>query len=770
MPVELETIKKFMELYRGRDDAWGAVDGMCMKEPVTEESYRTHLEGKKSLGIYPLLPDGTCWFFDIDIDEPKFQESAEIRKATFEKALKIRQVFAEMGIPVYVSRSKSKGFHISGFAGGEPFVAGDIRRLCHAVAEKAGVNPVEVFPKQDKLDDATQYGNYINLPCFGDTRTYVNANGETVPTSGAVMVIKRVHPDDVVRQVNKLPKTVQPITEEPKEKREKKKGGKQKHPPCIENLLRGVGQGARDVAAFAIARHYLDQQYTVPEVIGLLMAWDAANKPPIGDNRILEQKATSASKGYFFGCASITGEPLLEQYCVGMDNCVWIKAENLARKKRGVLLETSFHESDTHLYEEVYKSGQAGFICYEKSTGNITSVPQIDYPNVSIVPCKGAEIPEGAVTLPEGVMEYGDTLALHKEVKDHVYRYVDLSERDLEFSCWYIMMSWIHDRLNTVSFLRFLGDTGVGKSRALDAIGRLCFKPMMMAGAVTPAPIYRLIRRYRGTLILEEADLRESDEMNEVIKILNCGIERGRPVIRCNKDDPDSLEILPCFGTKVFASRHEFQDVALESRCIPIQMEETSREDIPIILGKAFQNKATELRQKLLLWRLRNYTNTSSEQIENVDIGQHLEPRLKQMALPFVICFKDYPDVMEHFRAFLKKAQEDLIRSRGDSRDGLVLTALFRLALKEGPEYITSTAIATYCKDELKLDINYRRVGSVLRTMKITTSNRRHGLERARFVDWDIDLMTKLIKRYATEPEEFKDLLERPKEKPDMEF
>ena len=37
--------------------------------PLTDEAIHQHLSGKNTLGIYPLLPDETCWFLAVDFDQ-----------------------------------------------------------------------------------------------------------------------------------------------------------------------------------------------------------------------------------------------------------------------------------------------------------------------------------------------------------------------------------------------------------------------------------------------------------------------------------------------------------------------------------------------------------------------------------------------------------------------------------------------------------------------------------------------------------------------------
>ena len=60
---------RFMRLFEGRKDTWGAEHGESVKQSVEQKNYFLHLIGKTSLGIYPLLDDGTCTFGAIDIDK-----------------------------------------------------------------------------------------------------------------------------------------------------------------------------------------------------------------------------------------------------------------------------------------------------------------------------------------------------------------------------------------------------------------------------------------------------------------------------------------------------------------------------------------------------------------------------------------------------------------------------------------------------------------------------------------------------------------------------
>ena len=379
----------------------------------------------------------------------------------FKKALSIRQELYNAGIPAYISASRKKGYHIYmfSFSPDGPFVAKDIRKILSSVLSHLDIK-AEIFPKQDVTSETIPFGNYINLPGFGFVRQFLDTEQHQIPTADAMTKIKGTPAESVARAVRVMPDvkevTVKPPTGTPRG-RPRKKGA----PPCIEAILKGVSAGARDEAAFALARHYFDHEYLPEEVLGLLTVWDTRNKPPIGDIKELEAKVNSAKKGYAFGCGSIINNADLESVCVGQDKCKYFQKTEEERKKKGILKELTFFEDDAHLYEQIQKKGgEPTFCCYEKESGQITYLPQIDLEKFSVVPYRGKAVDEGVLILPEGIEEYGDTLALMGAVKQHILDYVDIPDIMAEMSAWYVLMTWTYDRLPTVPYLRFRGDTG----------------------------------------------------------------------------------------------------------------------------------------------------------------------------------------------------------------------------------------------------------------------------------------------------------------------
>ncbi len=405
---------------------------------------------------------------------------------------------------------------------------------------------------------------------------------------------------------------------------------------------------------------------------------------------------------------------------------------------------------DGKIAEEVYCDGIAKFAIWDGE--NVEYQDEILIDGKKYLPLVNEGITTSAVTLPTTAVDYGTLEELVEEIRSHLHRHLDISEDFEIFATWYILLTWVYDRVNTLPYLRALGDTGCGKSRFLDVIGGLCYKCCLVSGAVTPAPIYRMIRQWGGTIVLDEADFNDSSEKAEVITILNCGFEKGRTVIRCDKNNPNEIQYLPTYCPKVIATRYTFKDQALESRCLTEQMTQTSREDIPWVLNNAFYQEQQRLRNKLLMFRLRHYHLINEERRCNFDFG-NIEPRLQQTTQSFAVLFANIPELMSRFKTFLEQKNTEIIEDRGESFDGKIVQTLFALH-NDGKKDITSGDIAEKMKENFGFEkVSSQAVGKRLKSLKIKTKLDRANRRVGRFVLWDDKLMEKIRKRYLA-PEE----------------
>lgn len=293
-------------------------------------------------------------------------------------------------------------------------------------------------------------------------------------------------------------------------------------------------------------------------------------------------------------------------------------------------------------------------------------------------------IASGCVLLPSQPVEFGFKHELITDIGAFLHRYVDLSPTFEKIAAHYVLLTWVHDAFGELPYLRFLGDFGTGKTRALMTIGSLCYKPFFASGASTVSPIFHTLDAFGGTLVLDEADLPFSDAKAELVKILNNGTLKGMPVLRTivNRHKEFNPYAFKVFGPKLIATRERFQDRALESRLLT---EETGtrdlRADVPIHLPPAFKAEALELRNRLLHFRFAEFFNVETDPAV---LMRSVEPRLNQMALS-LLSLVDDPAVRSDIQASLIAKNADQRFDRRESVEGsLIAAAMAVFAEKSG--------------------------------------------------------------------------------------
>ncbi len=358
------------------------------------------------------------------------------------------------------------------------------------------------------------------------------------------------------------------------------------------------------------------------------------------------------------------------------------------------------------------------------------------------------------VLLPSTALEFGTTEELLIDIREYVHKYVDISPMFEELVPYYILLSWIYERFYELPYLRAIGDFGSGKTRFLQVIGSVCYKPIFTGGATTTAPIFHILNDIKGTLILDEADLRASDMTNDIVKILNMGYSRGGSVLRMKGKDFSETRAFDVFSPKIVATRETFRDKALESRFLIEEMGKgTLRQDIPRNLRDGFDNEALELRNKLLMWRFRNFNKEivySESPIDNI------HPRLYQIIVPIMALIEsDEKKVL--VKEFMTKLNAELIADRGLSRESDIVYAILKyendtknkeVTVGEISEYvntdvfdfddkITPRKIGWYIRERLRLKPVKTRKGFVLNYEK-NRKKLEHLMERYGITESDI--------------------------------
>jgi hypothetical protein len=356
------------------------------------------------------------------------------------------------------------------------------------------------------------------------------------------------------------------------------------------------------------------------------------------------------------------------------------------------------------------------------------------------------------VMLPSGVEEYDSEEALVNEIQNFIHRYVDVSPLFEKIASYYVLFTWVYDSFNELPYVRVRGDYGSGKTRFLLTVGSLCYKPIFASGASTVSPIFRILNEFKGTLIVDEADFRFSDEKAEMVKILNNGNVKGFPVLRSevsgNKEfNPRAYHV---FGPKLVATRGHFEDRALESRFITEEMgQHRLREDIDINLPSTCQEEALRIRNKLLLFRFRNL---GKRQANAHLVDRSIEPRLNQIFVPLLSIIEDAKarsDLLELARQY----NREIISDRGMDTEAQVLEVIRDLAGSWEKPTLAIRDITSWCVDrygeEYEKKITPKWIGYIIRKkLRLKTERHSNGYEIATS---EQEKLSRLYERYGIE-------------------
>ncbi len=310
-----EKVKIFRNRFSGLKNVYGTYDPKTkrccvIKQPVTGKVLTQHLKGTRPYGVFLLMGDRVrAIAADFDHLDPdpivQFVHRAQ-----------------HYLIPAYVEVSKSKGFHVWIFFDERGVLAAKARMVIQHILQEIECPDVEVFPKQDRLNSANQYGNFINAPLFGQLvpqgkTVFIDLNDSFHP-----------YPDqwDFLATIDPVPESVLDETIEMNDLRPQNDISKpisiatQKSfalPPCAREILdQGVSENQR-VACFRLAVHLKRIGFPFDIAMVILKVWSLKNRPVNGKQRITDHEIKSQTQWAYekeyrgYGC----GEPVIKSFC-----------------------------------------------------------------------------------------------------------------------------------------------------------------------------------------------------------------------------------------------------------------------------------------------------------------------------------------------------------------------------------------------------------------------------------------------------------------------
>jgi hypothetical protein len=358
----------------------------------------------------------------------------------------------------------------------------------------------------------------------------------------------------------------------------------------------------------------------------------------------------------------------------------------------------------------------------------------------------------GALRLPTSAAANVNIDDLAKKVRAFIHRYFDCDDRFESVATLYVLHTWVYEQFQAVPYLRFLGLPGSGKTRATEAIGACCYRPLVMAGSATPAPMFRMIESIGGTMLIDEADFRHSQIGSDIIKVLNCGYQSKLPVTRMEKNDKGDFvpRVYEVFGPKIINGRRRFQDDATETRCLSYTPHTVKRADIPTQLQKQFETEAMEIQNMALGWRMDNLDGFT---LDGENVGG-LKGRAKQIAIPLISVAKVMgSDVREKYitdlLAFCAEQERQAEADRQESVEGKLVAAY--VSLQNGKQPTCKQIVDAVLLDDgghdpgLSRWLSPRRAGGIMHDMGFKTHHTNRGSE----VTIDSKILSSLVMRFG---------------------
>lgn len=384
-----------------------------------------------------------------------------------------------------------------------------------------------------------------------------------------------------------------------------------------------------------------------------------------------------------------------------------------------------------HLFEQCVRRNDVGdLITYywvRNPEGNCEKRDAIKIGNTMYWPVDPREeelIIGGDVLFAEDRVESGNEVQLLKDIRAFIHRWLDVPAYYENIASYYVLLTWFYDAgFETLPYLRALGDFGSGKSRFLNTIGQICFRPMLFGGGDSEATIYYTMETFKGTMIIDESDFEKSDESALIAKIINMGNNRRGAIKRMETKPSGGYKVkrFNVFGPKIFGARNGFGDLASDSRCLTHYTSKgLLRPDIPIDLTSEFYEESQRLRNRLLDYRLKHWQPV---EIDPSQTDRTIMPRLAQITLALKSIISDQA-ILDELQRFILLYNQSLVNDRQTTDPAIVVEAMVRIRypkpavveVEPNWELKNIAAIATEVMKDFDPDesMTPKRVGGIL--------------------------------------------------------
>jgi hypothetical protein len=258
--------------------------------------------------------------------------------------------------------------------------------------------------------------------------------------------------------------------------------------------------------------------------------------------------------------------------------------------------------------------------------GTVQIVPSVECENRLLIPIGRENEVIKHVRLPRGSRPYQSLTLLFGGILKLISDCVDLDLDESFPVAAFVICTWFVEHLLVAPYLALVGLPRSGKTTLLQVLNLLCRRPLLTAD-ITSGGFYEVYEKLTPTLLVDET--LTAGNRRALFHLLKAGTTRGSVTLRRRRS-------FKAFGPKVFSWTELPSDAALNSRCIIIPMQETSRRDLAKPTDQKVLDSADLLRMELLQYRLENY---HSLRLPKVEGDERLYSRMRDLyqavALPF---------------------------------------------------------------------------------------------------------------------------------------
>jgi len=300
---KLEILKCF---FRGRQSAyvkWIVSGYRKIPQPLTDEIYQEHLQGKITISIYTITEENTCFYGMFDFDD-----RSQIAK---ERLLVLFRLMKHYRLPALIEPSGSKGIHLWTFF--DNIRAEKAYHLMHLLVRKAADEMllsrdeflrltqnrvIEIFPKTPRISPDTPFGFAAKLPwgkhpTTGKRTLFVDEAFQKIENQEGIF-------DNITPAKENL---IDEIIEDLEEKPEKEKTFEEmpfqlsEFLPCFRNFVaKGISQGFRNEALFHATIHLKRHNWSESQIVSFLAKFRHACDPLLPESEF-HRLIKSALKG-----------------------------------------------------------------------------------------------------------------------------------------------------------------------------------------------------------------------------------------------------------------------------------------------------------------------------------------------------------------------------------------------------------------------------------------------------------------------------------------